>query len=62
MEQLVDAVAQGERRPGEERTARRDQCPEVRLSPMSQGVPLGGRPGAASLSDEHEEVVGGIGE
>jgi hypothetical protein len=61
VDQLIDAVAQRERSAGDECAARRYQCPEVGFSPVSQGMPDGGRAGAAPLSDEQEHVVGGIG-
>jgi hypothetical protein len=62
VDQLVDALAQGERRAGDEHAEGRDQRPEVGFPPVSQGMPVVRRAGTATLSDEEEEVVGGIGE
>jgi hypothetical protein len=62
MDQLVDAFSQGERRSGDEHAEGRDQRPEVGFPPVSEGMLVVGRAAAATLSNEEEHVVGGIGE
>jgi len=62
MDQLLDAVPQRERRPGDEHAERRDQCPEVGLPPVPQGMLIVSRAAAAPLGNEQGQVVAGIGE
>src|SRR6202167_742366 len=62
MDQLADALAQRERRSGDEHAEGRDQPPEVGFSPVPEGMLVVGRAAAATLSNQEEHVVGGIGE
>jgi hypothetical protein len=62
VDQLLDTRTQGERRPGDEHAQGRDQRPEVGFPPVAQGMPLVRAADATTLSDEQEQVVGGIGE
>jgi hypothetical protein len=62
VDQLGDALAQGERGAGDEHAEGRDQRPEVGFPPVPQGMPVVRAAGAATLGDEQEQVVGGIGE
>jgi len=62
VDQLLDAVTQGERRTGDERAEGRDQRPEMGFPPVPQGIPIVGRSVAATLSYEQGQVVGAIGE
>jgi hypothetical protein len=62
VDQLVDALAQGERRGGDEHAQGRDQRPEVGFPPVPQGMLVVGRAAAATLGNKQEHVVGGIGE
>jgi hypothetical protein len=60
VDQLSDALTQGERRAGHEHAEGRDQRPEVGFPPVPQGMAAVRVPGAATLGDEQEKVVGGI--
>ena len=62
MEQLIDALAQGERRSGDEHAEGRDQRPEVGLPPVSQRMLSVGRAAAAALRYEQGQVVAAVGE
>jgi hypothetical protein len=62
VDQLIDAVAQGERRTGNERAQGRDQRPEVGFPPVPEGMLLVGRAAAATLGYEQRQVAGAIGE
>ena len=61
MDQLIDALTQGERRTGDKRAEGRDQRPEEGLPPIPQGMLIVGRAAAAALSHKKGQVVGGIG-
>ena len=61
MDQLINAVAQGERRAGGQHAEGSDQRPEVGFPPVPQGMLVVGRAAAATLSHEEEQVVGVIG-
>jgi hypothetical protein len=62
VEKFGDAIAQRERRAGDEHAEGRDQGPEVGFPPVPQGMAVVRTAGAATLGDEEEQVVGGIGE
>ena len=60
MDQFDNAVAQRERRVGDEHAEGRDQGPEVGFPPVPQGMANVRVAAAATLGDEQEQVVGGI--
>jgi len=62
VDQLIDALTQGECRTGDEHAEGGDQRPEVGFPPVPQGMPVVSAAGTATLSDKEEQVVGGIGE
>jgi hypothetical protein len=60
VDQFGDALAQGERRAGDEHAEGRDQGPEVGFPPVPEGMAAVRVAAAATLGDEQEQVVGGI--
>ena len=62
MDQLIDAVTQGERRTDDECAEGRDQRPVVGFPSVPQRMLIVGRAAAATLSNEEGQVVGVIGE
>jgi hypothetical protein len=60
VDQFSDALAQGERRAGDEHAEGRDQGPEVGFPPVPEGMAAVRVAAAAALGDEQEQVVGGI--
>jgi hypothetical protein len=62
VDQLVDALAQGERGRDDEHAEGRDQRPEIGVPPVPQGMLLVGMAAATTLRDEQGQVVPAIGE
>jgi hypothetical protein len=62
MDQLLDAFAKRECRTSDEHAESGNECPEVGLSPVPEGMLVVRTMAAAELSYEEEYVVGGISE
>jgi hypothetical protein len=58
--QLLDALSQREDRSGDEHAKCCDEGPEIRLSPVPEGVLGIGTAATPELSHEEEEIVGGV--
>jgi hypothetical protein len=62
VDQLLDALPQGEHRTGDQHEECRQQRPKVDLPPVSQGMLIVAITGTAVLSDDEDDPGGDIGE